>query len=199
MRSTEQARRGRFFGLLLSAKSFAPPSKLGGGVSSALLLVQNHSLHRASSAGAVLPRCCSAKSFAPPSKLSGGVLPPCCRSAESCAPPSKVGGGGSSCATRRKKEKKRRDVQQESWPNKHNTRKPRLSTRVTGPSRSRKEQRQSLDRPRQPPPRTTRRSTSFGPVGIALSSGSYSPYQSAHHSQTLPAMSYNPSGDAPLG
>src|ERR1700677_856628 len=56
MRSTERARRGRSQRIIprCSAASCAPPSELGGGVPSALspVVVQNHALHRASSAGA---------------------------------------------------------------------------------------------------------------------------------------------------
>ena len=42
------------------------------------------------------------------------------------------------------------------------------------------------------PPRSTRASPVGGPVGSALSAGSYGPYQSQHHSQTLPCMSCRP-------
>src|SRR5208283_4041295 len=79
MRSTERARRGRSWSIIppCSAESCAPPSELGGGVPGALspLVVQNHPLHRASSAGAFLEHYppCSAESCAPPSELGGGV------------------------------------------------------------------------------------------------------------------------------
>src|SRR5262245_19655115 len=46
----------------------------------------------------------------------------------------------------------------------------------------------------QEPPRITRIEPVVGPVGSTAGSALYWPYQSAHHSCTLPSMSYRPRG-----
>src|SRR5262249_24083959 len=42
------------------------------------------------------------------------------------------------------------------------------------------------------PPRSTREDPEEGPAGLTSTPEPYAPYQSQHHSQTLPCMSYSP-------
>ena len=48
----------------------------------------------------------------------------------------------------------------------------------------------------QMPPRITRPPPALGPFGSVTENDGYSPYQSAHHSRTLPCISWRPLGFA---
>ena len=71
-------------------------------------------------------------------------------------------------------------------------RKPQPLYRESGLNLPRYAERQHCGLPQQLPPRRTRSSPEAGPVGSVTAPDGYVPNQSAHHSRTLPCMSYNP-------
>jgi hypothetical protein len=70
------------------------------------------------------------------------------------------------------------------------TRKPKLPVRYVGSKRYLCADRQQFKKLPQPPPRRTRDDPLFGPTGSVSARFGYGPYQSKHHSQTFPCMSY---------
>lgn len=72
------------------------------------------------------------------------------------------------------------------------TRKPRSPIRNDGYSPLRNADRQTPAGLTQPPPRRTLAEPVAGPVGSLCVVEAYLPYQSEHHSHTLPCISYNP-------
>ena len=72
------------------------------------------------------------------------------------------------------------------------TRKPRLMPRPSGEFPLRSAERQCLALSFQLPPRNTRDEPDVAPVGSVAEPLGYAAYQSWHHSQTLPYMSYSP-------
>ena len=72
------------------------------------------------------------------------------------------------------------------------TRKPTSLQRRSGPSQPRMLVRQFLAQLIQDPPRMTRPGPAGLPCGSLAAASGKAPYQSEHHSQTLPCMSYRP-------
>ena len=72
------------------------------------------------------------------------------------------------------------------------TRKPRPLLRYPGALLPRFAERQYLAMKYQLPPRIPRSEPDVAPVGSVAEPPGYAPYQSWHHSQTLPFMSYKP-------
>ena len=67
---------------------------------------------------------------------------------------------------------------------------------MIGATLARTEDRQNEELDEKLPPRSTRLAPLPGPVGSVTAPAVYGPYQSAHHSQTLPIVSCRPSGFA---